>query len=170
MNIYLVGYRGVGKTTVAARLAAKLAWQWIDADDEIERRAGKTIAQIFADDGEPAFRDLESEVVADLARRDRLIVALGGGAVLRAENRRALSGGKIIWLTADAATLHARLNRDQTTAARRPNLTSAGGLGEIEELLAQREPIYRACADLVVDASVVSPQVLADQIAAKLSV
>src|SRR4030042_1459888 len=81
MILTLIGYRGTGKTTVARLLAERLGWDWIDADDEIERRAGKSIAAIFADDGEPAFRDLEASVVAELSRWRRSIVALGGGAV-----------------------------------------------------------------------------------------
>src|SRR5688572_30506661 len=87
MNLFLIGYRGSGKTTVARALGELLRWPWLDADVELERRAGKSIQQIFADDGEGAFRDLESAVVADLARLDRHVLALGGGAVMRDENR-----------------------------------------------------------------------------------
>src|SRR5262245_66283601 len=91
MNIFLIGYRGSGKTTVAAEMSAQLGWPWHDADAELERRAGKTIKQIFAEQGEPAFRDLESTVLADLLIGDRQIAALGGGVVLREENRRLLA-------------------------------------------------------------------------------
>ena len=90
MNVTLIGYRATGKTTLAKLLAGRLGWDWIDADSEIERRAGKTIAMIFSEDGEPAFRDLEAEVVADLCGRDRLVLAVGGGAPLREASRRAM--------------------------------------------------------------------------------
>ena len=80
MILTLIGYRATGKTTLAGLLAERLGWDWIDADVEIERRAGKSIACIFAEDGEPAFRDLEAQVIADLCRRDRLVLAAGGGA------------------------------------------------------------------------------------------
>jgi shikimate kinase len=169
VNIFLIGYRGSGKTTVAQALAHRLGWAWIDADAELERRAGKSIQQIFSDAGEGAFRDLESAVVADLALLDEQVVALGGGAVLRDENRKALAGrGKIVWLQASPETLHARISADPTTAGRRPNLTGQGGLDEIRQLLAAREPIYSTCADLVIAAEVASPDEIARQIAAAL--
>jgi shikimate kinase len=90
MNIALIGYRGTGKTTVAQQLALRLGWDWVDADVELELRAGKSIAAIFADDGEPAFRDVETIVLSDVIRRDRTVLALGGGVVLRPENRALL--------------------------------------------------------------------------------
>lgn len=153
MNVFLIGYRGSGKTTVASALAQRLAWPWIDADAELERRAGKTIKQIFADRGEAAFRDLESVVLADLVKLDRHIVALGGGVVLRESNRRLLAGrGKVVWLQASPEVLEARISGDATTAERRPNLTGQGGLAEIRSLLAERTPIYTSCADLTINA------------------
>lgn len=169
MNIFLIGYRGSGKTTVARALAERLRWKWRDADVELERRAGKSIREIFADSGEQAFRDLESAVVADLAQFDQHVLALGGGAVLRDQNRQALAGrGKVVWLKATAETLAARIAADPKTAARRPNLTGQGGLDEIRQLLAQREPIYQAVADLAVDAGGETPENIAQQIAAAL--
>lgn len=170
MNLFLIGYRGSGKTSVAACLASQLGWPWHDADVEIERRAGKTIKQIFADDGEPAFRNWETAVIADLAAGERTIVALGGGAVLREANRQAIAGrGKVIWLTASPKTLQARIHADPTTAARRPNLTGQGGLAEIRQLLAARTPLYAACADLTIDSEKKSPAAIARKIIASLS-
>ena len=129
MPLSLIGYRATGKTTLAALLAARLGWDWIDADVEIERRAGKPIARIFAEDGEPAFRDLEAAVIADLCRRRRLVVATGGGAPMRPESRRAMrASGKVVWLNARPETILARMSGDQTTALRRPNLTEKGPL------------------------------------------
>lgn len=82
-NLFLMGYRGSGKTTAAECVAAELGWNWCDADVVLEARAGRTIRQIFAEGGEAEFRDLESAVVADLAAGQNQIIALGGGAILR---------------------------------------------------------------------------------------
>ena len=79
MNVYLIGYRGTGKTTVALLLADILGWKAVDSDEEIVRRSGTTIAEIFATEGETGFRDRESQAIAKLCEEDRLVVALGGG-------------------------------------------------------------------------------------------
>jgi shikimate kinase len=170
MNLFLIGYRGSGKTTVAAALAEQLGWPWLDADAELERRAGKSIKQIFADTGEQAFRDLESAVIADLAGGERQIIALGGGAILREQNRQAIAArGRVVWLQASPETLLARIQADPTTAERRPNLTGQGGLAEIRELLAARTPLYAACADLTIDAERLPPDEIAREIITSLS-
>src|SRR5688572_502997 len=141
MNLYLIGYRGSGKTTVAAELARLLGWNWLDADDEVERRAGTTIKEIFATSGEQSFRDLEAAVIADLAQFSGHVIALGGGAVLREDNRQAIrSSGKVVWLQASPEVLYQRISGDASTAERRPNLTADGGLAEVERLLAVRAP------------------------------
>jgi shikimate kinase len=169
VNLFLIGYRGSGKTTVAAKLADLLHWPWTDADAELERRATMTIKQIFAEQGEPAFRDLESAILQDLAARDSHVVALGGGIVLRLENRRLLkSRGKTVWLQASPESLLTRINNDATTSERRPNLTGQGGLAEIRTLLAERTPLYADCADLTIDAENKSPIEIAHQIIAEL--
>jgi len=165
MNIVLIGYRATGKSTVARLLAQRLGWNWVDLDVEIERRAGKSIAQIFAEDGEPAFRDWESLVVAEFCGRSRWVIAAGGGAPLREENRKAMrTGGKVIWLTALPETIHRRMTTDPTTGARRPNLTNQGGLEEIIHLLGKREPIYRETADWIVDTEGKSPDGVVQEI------
>ena len=151
-NLVLIGYRGTGKSTVARLLALKLGWDWVDVDVEIELRAGKSIAAIFVEDGEPMFRMVESQVLADLVRRDKTVLAAGGGAVIKEVNRVTLrTAGRVIWLKAAVATILARVGADQTTARRRPNLTTAGGEAEVVQLLSQREPFYRQCADLEID-------------------
>jgi shikimate kinase len=167
--IFLIGYRGTGKSAVARHLAERLGFDSIDADEEIERRAGKSIATIFADDGEPAFRNLESQLVAELARRRRTVIALGGGAVLRETNRIAIrAAGPVVWLTAPVDVIVARLATDPATAGRRPNLTKTGGRAEVEALLAERTPIYRECATLTVDTDGKTCAQVADEIAASL--
>jgi shikimate kinase len=167
--IFLIGYRGTGKTTVARLVAQRLGRESIDADAEIERRTQKLIAAIFADDGEPAFREIESAVVADLART-RLVVSTGGGAILREENRAAMqAAGPIVWLTASVDTIARRIADDAATARLRPNLTAVGGRAEIEAVLARRTPIYSECATFVVDTEGKTPAAVADEIQALLS-
>ncbi|MDX1948342.1 MAG: shikimate kinase [Pirellulaceae bacterium] len=169
MNLFLIGYRGSGKSTVAARLAEIVGWPWLDADAVLEERAGRTIKQIFADGGEAAFRDLEAAVLADLAAGDRRILALGGGAILREANRRILAQrGFTVWLRAAPEVLHERIHADPLTGERRPNLTGMGGLDEIRTLLAQRTPLYEACAQWSVAADTASAEEIAHRIAAAL--
>jgi shikimate kinase len=167
--IFLIGYRGTGKSTVARHLAERLGYDSVDADAEIERRAGKSIAAIFADNGEAAFRDLESQLVTELCGLRRTVIALGGGAVLRETNRNAIrAAGPVVWLTAPVDVIAARLGADPATAGRRPNLTKTGGRNEIETLLAERTPIYRQCATLVVNTDGKTCAQVADEIAANL--
>ena len=149
--LFLIGYRGSGKTTVARLLAEQLGWRWCDADAALETRHGRSIRQIFAEEGEAGFRDKEDAILADLCKLERHVIATGGGIVLRPENRQRLAqAGRVVWLTADASTLWQRLQEDATTPERRPTL-SVGGLAEIEEMLRVREPLYRSCAHQVVD-------------------
>jgi shikimate kinase len=149
--LFLVGYRCTGKTTVARLLAEALGWDWVDADQLLETHHGRSIRQIFAEEGEAGFRDKEAALLETLCERRQTVIATGGGVVLRPANRERLrTVGRVVWLTADASTLWQRLQADATTGERRPNLT-VGGLAEIEELLRVREPHYRACADLMVD-------------------
>ena len=169
MVITLIGYRGTGKSTLAAPLAQRLGWEWLDADVELERRAGCSIKDIFATDGEPEFRRRERELLAELLQRDRLIVAAGGGAILNDATRRDLrAAGPVIWLQASADTIERRLATDPTTGQRRPNLTAAGGRTEIERLLAIREPLYRECATIVVDSDAMPPEQLVEQVLLQL--
>jgi shikimate kinase len=166
-NLYLIGYRGCGKTTVARLLGDLLGMPALDADEHLEQTAGNTIREIFAVEGEAGFRDRESQTVQGLTQRDSLIVSWGGGVILREANREALrAAGKIVWLRAQPEVLLERIEKDPTTGARRPNLTVKGGLEEIRHLLTIREPLYTATADTIVDADNASPAQLAADIAA----
>ncbi len=164
-NLYLIGYRATGKTTVAQRLGLQLDRPMVDADDLIEARAGMPIKDIFAEAGEDGFRDVETAVINDLSQRGETVVALGGGAVLRKQNRQLLQNtGPMVWLQASADTILERIQGDPTTTDRRPNLTHAGGLQEIQELLSDRELVYQECADHCVDTEGKSPGSVADAI------
>ncbi len=145
MNLVLIGYRCTGKTTVGKRLAEALEWPLVDTDTLIQERAAKTIREIVAEGGWPAFRSLEREVCANVAAGDEQVISAGGGAVLDEANREALrAGGKVVLLTADAETLWARMKADVKTDAERPDLTDEGGIAEVERLLAERAATYEA--------------------------
>jgi shikimate kinase len=152
-GLALVGARGSGKTTVGRILAERLLRPFVDADVELERKLGRSIASIFAESGEPAFRDREETMLAELvADRGDAILATGGGAVLREANRAALrTFGFVVWLRADASTASGRLRADRRGLSTRPALTAAGTLDELAAVIEAREPLYRAAADAVVD-------------------
>lgn len=163
-RIFLIGYRATGKTTVGPLVANRLGWTFVDADVLLEERAGKSIARIFADEGEPAFRDLEARHLAELSENPKQVLSTGGGVILRPSNRELLRNrGFVAWLDAPAELIWERMQLDPTTLARRPNLTAAGGLQEVKDLLAVREPLYRATAHASFPADR-SPEWLADAI------
>lgn len=169
MHVALVGYRGSGKTSVGRKLAERLGLSFVDADEQLVRRAGKTIKEIFETDGEAAFRDLEAAVLNDLLAGPAAVLSLGGGVVLRETNRAALKrhDGPTVYLHADAETLHARIHADPNTAANRPALTHlGGGVDEIARLLEQRLPLYREVATVELDVSRLSVDEVVEQLAA----
>ena len=147
-NLYLVGYRGCGKTTVARLLADRIGCDAVDADDVLTELLGRTPAQVFAAEGEAFFRDHESRVLRDLNGLAELVVATGGGVVERAENRRLLAGAKVVWLRANADTLAARLSADRGD---RPSLTGGGVVEEIDAMLRRRTPWYGQVATWTID-------------------
>ena len=158
-NILLIGYRGTGKTTVARLVADPLGWNRVDSDVALAARHGRSIKDIFAHEGEAAFRDKEAQVLADLCKLDRQVIATGGGAILRPENRVLLrQAGLVVWLKADSQTIHARLQHDPTSAESRPALTCHDALEEIEQLLAARAPLYQSTAHLEIDTTGLDPE------------
>jgi shikimate kinase len=162
--LFLIGLRGSGKSTVARMLARALAWDWLDADEELEKRYGQSIRAIFAAEGEGGFRNKESAMLAQLCRLPRHVIATGGGIVLREDNRALLrSSGRVVWLTADVETLWQRVQADSGTAERRPPLT-VGGRAEMEEMLQLREPLYRQCVDCIIDTTGREPNDIAAEI------
>lgn len=148
MNLVLIGYRGTGKSSVGQLLATRLGWQLVSTDAEVVRRAGLPIPEIVKQFGWEHFRDLEAQVCQDLGGQDRLIIDTGGGAVLRQDNvDRLKANGRLFWLTADVGTITQRIAGD----TQRPSLTGAKSFtAEVEEVLRERLPKYRAAADHVI--------------------
>ena len=169
MNVYLIGYRGTGKSSVAGILAELLNWNSVDTDDLIKTKAGRSIKEIFETVGEAGFRELETEVIAEVSTQEQVVVALGGGAVLREQNRDVIhASGKTVWLQADVTTIYQRISADAATSSQRPNLSAAGGIEEIQQLLTERTPIYRGCADFKLDTTDKSPRQIANEIVSLL--
>ncbi len=159
-GIVLIGYRGTGKSTVGRILAERLGRAFVDSDREIEARSGRSIRALFAESGEPSFRDREEQTLAELTDGfPGAVLATGGGAILRESNRRRLRDfGFVAWLTADPVELSRRLEADPTSLAGRPALTSAGTLAEIEQVLASRSPLYAEAADVVIPTGGQTPE------------
>ena len=165
-KIFLVGPMGAGKTTVGKQLAKLLRIEFMDADHEIEHRTGASIPLIFDVEGEAGFRRWEKTVIDDLTQKDDLVLATGGGAVLDEENRKVLSQrGTVIYLSATAEQLYQRTARDRN----RPLLQTDNPRAKIEELVSQREPLYREVADIVVETGSGTVQGVVKRIVAQLN-
>ncbi|MCK6456805.1 MAG: shikimate kinase [Phycisphaerae bacterium] len=165
MNLVLVGPRGSGKTTIGRLLADRLGRAFFDTDDLVAATAGATLREIFARFGEARFRDLESEVIRSLAERDCCVIALGGGALLRPANSEVLRPrATFVWLRAPIGTLVRRVMEDPQSAAQRPPLTSHGPHEEMARIVADREPLYLAVADRIVETGDRSPAEIAGEI------
>lgn len=165
LNIILIGFRGTGKTTIGRILAQRLGKEFVDADAYLEQREGKTIKDIFAEGGEKLFREIETEIIAELCLSDNRVVATGGGAILREENVKTLKkSGIIILLEANTDTIYKRIHRDTTTEQRRPSLTNRNAYEEIEYLLEYRRPLYDKTADFVINTASMSATDVAKKI------
>ncbi len=147
-NIYLVGLMGAGKTSVGRMLAKRVRKDFYDADTEIERNTGVKIPVIFDIEGEAGFRAREEKMIEKLTAMHGIVLATGGGAVLSAANRdRLRQNGCVIYLRAAPEDLWRRTRRDRN----RPLLQTKNPLAKLQELHAQRDPLYSELADLVVD-------------------
>ena len=154
MSIVLIGYRGCGKTSIGRKLADRLWQPFVDTDDLVVKKAGKSIKDIFEQDGEQRFRQLESEAIKEAAKLDEHVIALGGGGATRSENVKILrdAGHKMIYLRCEPAELFRRIQLDPNTGTSRPPLTAkGGGIEEIAAVMAEREPAYRAAAQAELD-------------------
>lgn len=148
MNIVLIGYRGTGKSSVGKLLAERLGRELVSTDAEVIRRAKLSIPDIVKRFGWDRFRDLESEVCLELSGKDRLIIDSGGGVILRQQNvDRLKANGVLLWLTAEVRTITERIGGD----TQRPSLTGVKSFtDEIEAVLQERQPRYKAAADHVI--------------------
>jgi len=155
-RIVLVGAPGSGKSTVGPLLAERLDLPFTDVDAVIERRTGRSIAEIFADDGEPAFRAMEEQTTAELLEAEG-VLSLGGGAVLSASTRQALQGHRVIWLQVSAATAVRRVGLNEA----RP-LLLGNVRGRLIKLLAERSPLYAEVATEQVSTDQRSPAAIVD--------
>jgi len=144
LNLYLVGMMGTGKSAVGRPLAAALGYRFLDADTSVERVAGRSIPELFAEVGEPGFRDLETAVLGQIASWHSLVVATGGGVVTRPENWGHMQQGVVVWLDAPPELLLSRLAADPSP---RPLLQTADPESQLSSLLSQRQRLY-AQADL----------------------
>ncbi len=160
-NIILIGFMGTGKTAVGHTLATRLCWEFIDTDNIIVERSGKSIHRIFTEDGEGYFRKLEEEVIKELTRLSNKVIATGGGAILTPGNREKLKrSGTVFLLTASPRTIYQRLKGDSS----RPLLQGEYMLNRIEELLKLRDEYYLLAADYVIDTNGARPEEVCDAI------
>ena len=164
-NVFLIGYRCTGKSSVGKSLAARLGWPFVDTDLLLVAERQTSIKEIVDSCGWEAFRKLEHEVVKRVCGRNRQVVATGGGVVLDAANvARMQAGGKLVWLRAVPETIRKRMMRDSDTEAFRPALTSKDSVIEIEETLIERDPFYRRAMDFQVNTDNLGLDAIVDSI------
>ena len=160
-NIYLVGPMGAGKSTIGRMLARELGLPFYDSDQEVEERSGADIPWIFDVEGEEGFRLRESQVIEDLCTKRGIVMATGGGAVTREENRKHLgSNGFVVYLQASVSVQLARTSRDK----KRPLLQRPDREEILRSLLAEREPLYKSISDLNLDTEKYSPRSVISEI------
>ncbi len=165
-NIALIGFMGVGKTAVGKVLAEKLGRSFVELDSLIEQKAGKSIPDIFQQDGETAFRELEIEVTKEVSKDRNLVIACGGGVVLNKINiDRLRQQSRIVYLTASLGVILKRVSGD---GDERPLLKAANRALNIRELLRFRKPFYERAADITIDTSKLDIDSVAEQIIEKL--
>ncbi|MBC3484830.1 shikimate kinase AroK [Pseudomonas kermanshahensis] len=164
-NLILVGPMGAGKSTIGRLLAKELRLLFKDSDKEIELRCGANIPWIFDKEGEPGFRDREQAMIAELCGLDGVVLATGGGAVMRDANRQALrQGGRVIYLHASVEQQVGRTARDRN----RPLLRTANPEATLRALLEARDPLYREIADVVVETDERPPRMVVIDILERL--
>ena len=164
MNILLTGFMGAGKTTVGKKLSKRLGYFFIDTDREIEKKQECSISEIFKYGGEICFRDLETNMLQQLQSKQNLVIATGGGMVMRQENRNLMQNlGTRVYLKVGLEELIRRLKKDK----KRPLLQESSPIERITEMLEQRKSIYEE-AECIVDTTDLSPQQMVSEIIRKL--
>ncbi len=164
-NVFLVGMMGAGKTTAGRILARRLKRTFHDSDQDIERRCGVKIPVIFDIEGEAGFRQREATMIAELTELEDVVLATGGGAIMAPASRRHLAArGTVVYLHAQPGALYERVRQDKN----RPLLATADPLARLTALYAERDPLYREVADIVVDTGRQSVQYLSRQLLGQL--
>ena len=152
---------GAGKSTIGKQLAARTGKQFMDSDREIEQRTGVTIDLIFEIEGEQGFRERETKIIDELTENSGIVLATGGGVVLSPHNRECLKQrGTVVYLNTTPEVLHQRTANDQN----RPLLQTDDKFGRLKELLAERDPLYRETADLILDTEGLSTKQIVNKI------
>jgi shikimate kinase len=165
VNLYLVGYRCTGKTSVGRLLAEALAWTFIDMDHELVAEAGIPIEEIVDSRGWRYFREHEGKLLQRLSQATKQVISTGGGVVTVPENIAIMRGsGKVVWLHASPDTIAARMEEDRNTAGQRPPLHGNDSVVEIEEVLAERLPLYDEAMHLQVETDDLSLEEVAEYI------
>lgn len=165
VNVYLVGMMGAGKSAVGPPLAEALGYRFIDADQVLEQAAGRSIAEIFARDGETGFRSQETEVLSQIATWHSLVVATGGGVVTRMENWGHMQQGIVVWLDVQESVLLRRLT---SGPGHRPLLAVADPVTRIHQLLEERGPLYGGADIRIRPAATDTAEAVADTIAGEI--
>lgn len=169
MNIYLVGYRCCGKSSLGKWLAERLGWMFVDTDAKIVVQTGREIAAIVEENGWDYFRRLERECLSSVAARSQQVVATGGGIVLDPRNVRIMKdSGLVVWLRTSPGIIRQRMQNDAQTDDLRPALTGQGALDEIESVLQARTPLYQEAGNIELNTDHDPVEYLAEQLLANL--
>ncbi|WP_146510720.1 shikimate kinase AroL [Thalassoglobus neptunius] len=169
MVVTLIGYRATGKSTVGQLLASRLGWDFVDTDDQIVSVSGKSIAEIFREDGEPHFRELERQQLQRELSREHAVISSGGGAILNEQTRQLMrESGPVVWLSASVETIVERLKEDAASTGSRPSLTGEGLVEEVESVLRSRLPLYSEAASFVIETDERTVDEIVDEIMSQL--
>jgi len=151
MNLFLIGYRCSGKTTIGQSIAITIEWSFVDSDILVTKECGKSIKDIIETEGWDSFRRMERSTLKQICTKEQQVVATGGGVVLDADNIKAMkTSGMVVWLGATAETIRIRMRQDKNTGNFRPALTDKGQMAEIEEMLLKRNLYYESASDFCI--------------------
>ena len=171
MNIFLIGYRCTGKTSVGKSLAETLGWSFVDADSRLVEEYGMTIKEMVAAQGWDAFREKERTILKGICALDRQVIATGGGVILNNNNVTDMkNSGIVVWLRATPETIKKRIVQDEKTEDQRPSLTAKGLIEEIEETLLNRNPLYENAMNFFVDTDSLSIDEICDIVVKKMNI
>jgi len=170
MNIFLIGYRCTGKTTVGRILARSMSLRFVDTDDVIVSAIGQSIRATVTERGWDYFRRWEAKIMAKVCAADGQVVGTGGGVILNPENTAAVNrNGTVVWLKANPETIVRRMEIDDDARGFRPSLTGQPASVEVGEVLSQRELLYRQAADIEVMTDNLTPEMITAEITQALA-